>query len=512
MKTYNKYILSALVSIFLLGCSDDFLERPDLINENSENFYQTELQAMQALISVYDGLQTYGHSANLITSDVLSDHSYAGGSDANDAKTWQELNTFSVPAQSDRALEIYKRNYIGIYRANLYLEIIDGIDASDAFKTRTSAEAKFLRAYFYFELVRYFENIPLMTETIKGSDETVAQADPVDVYNLIASDLYDAIAGLPSTIASADLGRLSKAAAQTYLGRVFLFYNGVYGADLMAGDVTLNRAAVLAQMEDVVANSGHELLDDYALLFRLQSEYSVESIFEIGHGDQSQGDWGYINGVEGNLVSQRQGPRAEYSNGNWDRGWSFAPVSHKLVNAFDPADERLDATVLFESEMDGDPTDGFQHTAYFSQKYTSDKEHLGSQGSTELNRTANMRIIRFSDALLMAAELGSPNAQDYLDRVRTRAGLPSITATAENIYNERQFEFALEGLRYFDLLRKGLDFTANAINQTGERGPLYVGDQAIFDVTFNAATKGFLPIPQEAIDLSNGVIVQNDGY
>jgi hypothetical protein len=112
----------------------------------------------------------------------------------------------------------------------------------------------------------------------------------------------------------------------------------------------------------------------------------------------------------------------------------------------------------------------------------------------------------------MAAELGSGNAQQYLDRVRSRVGLSSIPATPENIYKERRLELSLEGIRYFDVLRKGQAFANQALSYSGIRGPNYVGEQQIFDVTYNPATKGFLPIPQSELDLSAGTFVQNDGY
>jgi hypothetical protein len=205
-----------------------------------------------------------------------------------------------------------------------------------------------------------------------------------------------------------------------------------------------------------------------------------------------------------------QGPRVTGST-NWNRGWSFAPVSQKLVDAL-AGDPRQDATILRQEELDGTLAKGFQHTGYFSQKYSSDAEHWGSGGQFELNRTCNNRVIRFSDVLLMAAELGSPNAQTYLDRVRARVGLSSVPATLDNILRERRLELSLEGIRYFDVLRRGMAFATQELNVTGVRGPNYVGDQLLFDVAFKPATRGFLPIPQREIDLSAGLFQQNAGY
>ncbi|HSG67475.1 MAG TPA: RagB/SusD family nutrient uptake outer membrane protein, partial [Bacteroidales bacterium] len=118
----------------------------------------------------------------------------------------------------------------------------------------------------------------------------------------------------------------------------------------------------------------------------------------------------------------------------------------------------------------------------------------------------------YSDVLLMAAELGSGNAQAYLDKVRARVGLPSVPATLENILKERRLELSLEGIRYFDLLRQGMSVASQELTLNGIRGPKYIGDQIIFDVTFNPATRGFLPIPQQEIDLSAGSFIQNAGY
>ena len=205
-----------------------------------------------------------------------------------------------------------------------------------------------------------------------------------------------------------------------------------------------------------------------------------------------------------------QGPRVTSSD-KWNRGWSFATVTQKLVDLMQN-DPRFKATVLAQNDIDGNLIKGYQHTGYFSNKYSSDAEHWGGDGQFEHNRTCNYRVIRYADVLLMAAELGSPNAQQYLDDVRIRVGLESITATKENILKERELELALEGIRYFDLLRQGMAVATTELNAQSKIGANYVGDDQIFQVNFNPSTKGFLPIPQTEIDLSNGVFKQNTGY
>ncbi len=518
MNIKNIHIALIFTGVLTFGCSDEFLDRQPLDQVVSSNFYRTEDDAMEALVAVYDVL---GHQsvpgvswAPFITvSDILSDDAFAGGGDANDGANEDELNRFEIPTDNLLVRATWMKNYTGIYRANLYLEIIDGISASDQFKLRTTAEAKFLRAYFYFELARFFENVPLLTATIKGPSEyKQEQNEPAEVYNQIALDLVEAIEDLPRAIPANESGRISRWAAEALLARVYLFYNGVYGAELNAGGTTIDRAAALSYLEDLITNSGHDLLPNYEDIFRLANEFSVESVFEISYGDNpAWWDWGYVIGGEGNLAAQMQGPRVESGSANWTRGWSFAPVSENLVQAM-AGDPRLDATVLFQSELDGTLAIGYQHTGYYSQKYTSDNEHAGALGQFELIRTANHRVIRYSDVLLMAAELGSANAQTYLDQVRARVGLPSVPVTLDNIYHERRMELALEGIRYFDVIRRGMDYATSQLSMSGERGPNYQGDQQIFDVTFNPATRGFFPIPQAEIDLSGGAFIQNDGY
>ena len=516
-KQYYILTIIAVLAVVFTSCKKEFLERYPLDQEVSSNFYQTEDDAIAALSAVYDvlGYQSapgVSWAPFIIVADILSDDSFAGGADANDGMDEDELNTFNIPTTNKLVHATWIKNYIGIYRANLLLEKIEEIDASEEFKTRIIGECLFLRAYFHFEQVRFFENIPMLTKTISGPSEyEQTQNTPAEVYNQIAADLVDAIEVLPESISSSEAGRISKWAAEALLGRVYLFYNDVYNTDLIAGDLTVSRTVALDYLEDVIMNSGHDLFEDYSLNFRLAGEYGIESVFEISYGDTPPWwDWEYVRGGEGNLSAQMQGPRVTGSD-NWDRGWSFGTVSQKLVDDLQ-GDPRLYHTVLFQDSLDGTLTVGYQHTGYYSKKYSSDAEHWGSSGQFELNRTCNHRVIRFSDVLLMAAELGSGNAQEYLDRVRERVGLPSVPATIENILKERRLELSLEGIRYFDVIRKGMAVASQELTVVGQRGPDYIGDQLIFDVTFNTATRGFLPIPQTEIDLSNGVFQQNAGY
>ena len=261
MKRLFYHTAKVLLIVFLFSSCEDFLDLKPLDQEVSSNFYQTEEDAMQALVAVYDVI-TYQSTPGvswapfIIVSDVLSDDSYAGGSDANDGMEQQELNTFTTPTTNNIVHSIWIKNYIGIYRANLFLEVIDQIEADEEFKKRTIAEAKFLRAYFYLEQVRFFENIPLLTATIKGTEEyKQEQNTPEEVYNQIALDLVEAIPNLPEHVSGAEAGRISKWAAEALLARTYLFYNGVYSKDLHAGEQIIDKAGVLEYLEDLISNS-----------------------------------------------------------------------------------------------------------------------------------------------------------------------------------------------------------------------------------------------------------------
>jgi len=487
------------------------------------NFYQTKQDAQEALVAIYDVLQwntLNGFHVPEMLSDIASDDSYAGGASRNDAPNIIEIDQHKIRTTNGEVHGLWRKYYTGIYRANKYLEKIPGIDAEEEFKTLTTAEAKFLRAYFYFDLARFFENVPLITTPLDNPDEyNQPQAAPSEVYSQIGQDLMEAIPNLREFVPSNQKGRVTKWAAEALLVRVYLYYSGVYGDDLPAGDQTVDRARAITMVEDVINNSGHDLLENYDDIFKLEYEFSQESVFEIAYSDSRPWwDWGYVHGGEGNMAPQMQGPRVDQpAEEEYERGWSFSPVTAELIEAFDPADPRLEATVLFEDELNAGLTVGYQHTGNFTQKYTTHKSYRAADGQLELNWGNNYRVIRFADVLLMGAELqlaagDQDKAQQYLDRVRGRVDMPSVDATMENIHRERRLELALEGQRYWDLLRRGLNVAKQHIDTPAEMKDGYVGDAADFAVTFNKATKGLFPIPQSEIDISNGELKRNPGY
>ena len=513
----------AFLAALALGTTscEDFLDLQPRDARVESNFYQTESDAIEALVSIYDVLQwntVIGFHPTPMFMDIASDDAFAGGASRTDAPNIIEVDMHNIRIANPEIQGMWKKHYTGIYRANLLLEKIDGVNASKEFKDRITAEAKFLRAHFYLDLARMFENVPLILNTlVKQSEYNQPQATPQAVYNQIAKDLEEAIAVLPASTLRSNQGRVTKWAAKALLARTYLFYNGVYKGDLKAGNTTVDAQRAFNHLKDIIDNSGHTLLTNYSENFAKSGEYSIESVWEISYSDKNPWwDWGYIQGGEGNMQPQMQGPRVlSPAVENYERGWSFATATQALYDAFEANDPRRDATILEQKELNGELDKGYQHTGYFSQKYTTSKDYTPTAGQQELNWGNNYRSVRFSDVLLMAAELAvktGGNAQQYLDRVRTRVGLAPVPATLDNILKERRVELALEGHRYWDLLRQGLNVADQRITINGKRGPMYVGDQADFNITFKAATKGFFPIPQSEVAISNGVLKQNAGY
>ncbi|MEO9474761.1 MAG: RagB/SusD family nutrient uptake outer membrane protein [Cyclobacteriaceae bacterium] len=516
-----KNIIKVLVLVILIsGCSDELLETSPKGTLLSSVYFKTEQQVEEALLSTYDVLghqkgYDLGFAPFLLVSEVLSDDAYAGGQDAGDGAGSDELNRFQVSTASGTAHSLWKKNYYGIARANFTIEKASELENStEEFVNNVIGQAKFLRAYFYFEQVQFFENIQLVTKVLSPSEAFMPQADPAEVYNQIASDLVDAIAVLPADYGS-EQGKATKWAAKALLGRVYLFENGVYGNGLTAGETSVDAAYVLAELEDVIQNSGHDLVSDYASVFTAAEEFGQESVFEISYaGEPVGGDWGSEQYVEGNLAAQMMGPRASGS-AIYYRGWSFGIPTHKLYQALD-GDPRQSMTIITQEEILAESgaalnTAAYQHTGYYNAKYTTKIVDRGSQGTPELHNMTNFRVIRFSDVLLMAAEIGQNVS--YINRVRARVGLTDLGAYSEEaLWNERRMELSGEGIRYFDLLRRGQTVAQSELTMTGIIGPNYTGESAVYDVTYNTGTRGFLPIPQTEIDLSNNTLLQNDGY
>lgn len=544
MKTINKIIIPIVFLIILsLGCSKSFLEISPPSDIVESNFFQTEIQANQALAAIYHVLQwgniNHGHSPIMGFEEAASDDAYSGGGSSSDAVGVKGIDNFQATDgapfnQNDITYEsIWNIYYQGIARANTYLDNIGRVSASDDFKNETSAEVKFLRAFYYFGLVRWYENVPLITAPLLDANKyNQPQAAPQDVYNQIAKDLTEAMVYLPKESMKASNGHATYYSAEALLARVYLFCKGVYGNDLQAGSTVIDATKTRTNLDEIINSGIFDLFPVYSDIWRIQNEMGMESVWEVDCSSLAllAGSTSNQYQAQGNYNVLYFGPRG-VTGDPYTAGFSNAIPTESLYEEFETSpivDPRREATILTLNSQDSAPglIKGWQHTGYFNNKYNTTKEYLTPSGLAAINWGQNIHSIRFSDVLLMASELNigvdQTKADLYLNRVRTRAGLPESTATVDNLRHERRVELAGEGIRYWDLLRYGLDYTKQMIDASSLVGPLYNGGGTFnkgantppsgYMMNWDPSKKGHLPIPPSQVILSNGVLKQNPGY
>ncbi len=526
----NYIILLALSSLFITGsCSDDFINNQPYTEKVEENFYKTPQDAFEGLVAIYDVLQREGYGGFLMATEIASDNCY-GGFGTGDNTVSLDWDRFQFIADREMNMPIWETCYMGIYRANILLENIDNVEwgNDESLKTTYIAEARFLRAHFHFELARVFGDIVPLDHTI-GVDEFESPRAPAEVtYALIAEDFKFAADNLGnenySQPSNQNYGRITKWAAATYLAKAFLFYTNYYNAQDLAGIVS--KPEVTQYINDVVNSSGHDLVPDFRSLWLASAasqgvdyagEGNTEMIFAIRFNSSGLGDW---NLHEGNRFAVNIAPRGG-NIGPYGQGWGGAPVTPVLYNAYTSGDMRRDATIInFDAEgldFDPDVRGQRQYTGYAWKKFCPITNEAGESvvvengGDFQIDNYEDYPVLRFSDALLMAAELNLDSnagfAQQCLDRVRSRAfgnSSNNVPATMANILNERRLELALEGHRYFDLISQGMGAAQSAIDASGMGGE--------FQVNFRTETQGWFPLPQSQILLSNGAIQQNPGW
>ncbi len=535
-------IALGIASLGLFSCSESYLEVNPETSIFDSDYYKTVDDFEMSLIGCYDGYQRTSSNGNLafyVTSEILSDNCF-GGTGNTDGRGYQVLDRFD-PSQSPSDNNLFNGTwtdyYSAIYRCNTLLVNIDNIDWSDDEDTRNriEGETRFLRAKLYFDLVRLFNKVPVLTEP---TTDNIPQSDPEVTYKLIAEDLVFAAENINYPAYSAEWaaendGRVTQWAAKALLARVYLFYTGYYGASDLAGVVT--GSEVLSGLEDVIGKGGFSLVGEYKNLWEAacstpNAEENTLSNTWAGRGNSEAvftQKFNYTQDYDGNADGNRWLVMMGMRNTNFSpygKGWGACTVNPELFKDYASGDTRKTASIIdivgegIESTFD--KKDQREYTGYSNKKYTpmclpdgtTATEGLG-EGDFQISQYEDFIVIRYADVLLMAAELGSSNAQTYYDWVRNRAGLASRTASIENIMDERRFEFAFEGLRYWDLLRQGLTTASNTLALSNYA---VLSGNAEDEVTINAtninATKGFMQIPNTQITLSDGVLKQNEGW
>lgn len=522
----KKILLALLAATLLSACGKNFLDIDPVDKKTIDNFYKTPTDAFEGLVAAYNVLNWDGYGNILLTSEIASDNAFGGGGNSdNGMRQWDRSEKIY-----DHNAEAWTKYYTGIYRANILLSKIDEVDfeGDEDLKNMYIAEAKFLRAYFYFDLVRMFGHVPLVKVPLEAGQYNVPQAAPDSIYMFIATDLKEAIPHLLdkkyAEYTSTEYGRATKWAAESLLARVFLYYTGYYGKPGITGVIT--KADALTAIEDVIVNSGYDLVPKYSNIWRASAESttdyagqnSQEGVFNIQYTYKGLKDGNERNG---NRVQVMIGIRSQVLLPYYN-GWGACTVNPKLWNAFDVADLRRNASII---SIEGEGFAGqyslgdqYQYTGYFQKKYTplNDQKPEDLGGDFQIDNYDNYLAIRFSDVLLMAAELNLDadlgKAQAYYNRVRDRAfgdelHRKTLTGDANGmqlIMDERRYEFAGEGIRYWDLLRQGLNIAKSAIDNTSTNSEL--------NVNFREITMGLFAIPETQINISNGNLVQNDGW
>jgi starch-binding outer membrane protein, SusD/RagB family len=508
-------VLSLAFVLSLVGC-DSFLDHTPPVNRVEDNFFQTQRDAEQALFAAYEVL-TFSHGrANDgfhpfdVISNMLSDDAYAGGSGSGDQPALVEFNAHNIAVTNGKALGLWSDRYTGIYRTNLLLSHIDRITFdSEEMRNIIEAEARFLRAMFYFDLVRLFGNIPLFTRPLVATDIRMEQSDPGDVYNFLVTELLEIIPHMRENVPPAQAGRASKWAAKALLGRVYLYHRDYAQPVFGLESLPVSQAQVVGHLEDIINLSSHQLVSDFSALWGRGGNNNIESVFSVQHITTTFGDWGFLNGSIGNWASTMTGLRGVGFHPVYATGWSFQPVTVDLANSFDPATDSRYLPSILDPVAEGVGHNAgamFQWQGYAFKKFYPRRPDT-PQFNLEFNWPYNRPVFRFADVLLMAAELSAGAAQTYFDQVRMRAygdNFVQIPVTRENIFQERRLEFAGEGHRYWDLLRMGLNTAQQKINAQAQ--------DPVIPIDFRIERLGLLPIPQSEINLSDQTLRQNPGY
>ena len=555
-----KYFLGAalMTTVGLASCTLDAVNYTEM---TSENYPATTDDLNQALVGVYQNLNKVNANPQMsfFYISMLASDDNLGGGGAND-KLMQAVDLL-CNYQQDMTRQFWIDRYEGIDRANRVINAIPNVEGDEATLNSIEGEAKFMRAFFYYELCSQYGVVPA-------------------TWGQILQDLRDASDLMPAERRTN--GHVDKYAAEAMLGRAWLFYTGMYcngetladltstnyspltSVDLPDG-TTLTKQDVIGYIDDCVANSGYSLVEsDYRNLWAYTNRFTVEDYeYTAGQGlkwveDDNAvnpesmfaikfnklADWqttiGYANGYA--LHFGMRGGQAYENTFPFGQGWGAGPVAPNLVTdweAAEPSDMRRDASIQDVNELQaytrGGWADFIQETDYYNKKqspitaikddgtYTCCFENLmyGTDGWTQgsenfqLNSIHDLVLIRFADVLLMQSELKEDVSG--INRVRARVGLQPIAAySLEALQNERRWELAFEGVRWNDIRRWHIAAAAldRQLNQpVYELGLPSINDahNGGYSARYNA-TAGFFKIPEGEISLSNGTLTQNAGW
>lgn len=482
MKNIKTIIILALCIFAFNACESDLNVLPqDKISK--DDFLSNPKYAPEVVNSAYNQMlnfEMYSFAWIGMTS-ITSDNADKGSSDGDAGTDKDKLDKLAFDPTLRSFNDIWKQRYAGIYRCNEGIYYLGQVNLEAGLKARYIGELKFLRAMFYFDLVRCFGGVPIIADKIDIKNEELVnqvvytRKTAEETYAQIEKDLNEAIIALPAKYGNADVGRATKGAAQGLLSKVYLYEKKWNDAFTMSGNV--------------IGSKQYGLLANYADVWREIGENGSESLFEI-QATLGKGVNGYTDVQSG--------------RGSPDHGWGFNTPTVNLANAYEPGDTRRAATIMFTGQVLWDgfqtPTSGWTNPRYNYKAYQSRTAESWDDNKGETAK--NVRLLKYSDIMLIRAESAfqignTTEALNQVNRIRTRAGLDTLTTvTLDQIYKERRLEMAMEHDRWFDIVRTGQASTAmTAVGQV-----FIVGKHELF------------PIPEEQITLSKGLLTQNPNY
>lgn len=504
MKRYRHIAAGLIATAFLAtGCSDSFLEVTSPTQEFIDTYYTTDAHIQEAVVAAYDPLHWTDWGMNeynpvTLMSDIMADDLWIGGQDRTDNQAWHLMMNFeAIPTNVIKGL--WSVAYSGVKRSNDVLTYLEwaGENVKEENRAYYTAQVLTLRALYYNWLWKFWGNIPYYGVNLTAP--YLAEQLPADqIYEKIIADLDNVISMnvLPMRETSENYGRVTKAMAYMLYAEVVMYQNDEsrYGK-------------ALQYMQEIINSGEYDLVDDYASIFKESGEWNKESIFEVNYTDDNAvRSWSAPLTAGGTVLPTLISPHTwpDGTDGH-DQGWGFCPVRLETYERYANNDTRRDATCWNAGALGVDYNKRYQDTGLFLEKYAAlTGNNKDQKADAQLNWNNNLRIYRFSETLLNAAELiargaGSGDAKLYLNKVRKRAGLVTeLEPTIDNIIEERHLEFVGEGKRYWDLIR------------TGKASSVLVPDEYGYRTNTWTENKKYLPIPQSEIDAAQGTLTQNN--
>lgn len=503
----NKYIATLLIaaSAFTITGCNDFLDRSPLGQFTEDDAPGGGLEGQ--VFAIYTLMRSYDITAGIpafAIHNFRSEDSEKGSTASDGADMAEMFDNFVYVTNNGTVKAYWTQNYTIIYQCNSILDAIETTEATDDTSLRLKGEALFFRAYCYFNLVRAFGEVPLVTfKIIDAAEANIAKTTAEKIYEQIDADLTEATKLLPTQWSAQYIGRPTWGAARSLHARTYMMrndWNNLYTA-----------------ATDVINSGLYNLNTPYDKIFTDEGENCSESIFEL----QCTATAALPASLTiGSQFCEVQGVRG---SGQWNLGWGWHMGTKELGQAFEPGDPRKDASLLYFRKSEDEPITPENTNKPYGESpvspadggYFNKKAYTDPAKRQEFRNSGfwvNIRLIRYADVVLMAAEAANETgktteALNYLEQVRARARgtdntiLPQIVTTNQDevrnaIRHERRVELALEPDRFYDLVRWGI-----------AREVLHAAGKTNYQDKHR-----YLPLPQDEIDKSKGVLVQNPDY